>query len=197
MPTPVKYPWAQLAVGDIATVRNVPSSAAIRSSLAAFRERCLALGYTRTSMPRFRVSYDPAEGTARITRLHDGPVRVGRQSAEDAALTPAMLERQAIVALYEQRLAEVIERQSAGQPRGMTDLALVERARRCDPVLAQRFADLDAGMVTDLDALECAIDGRRRRAGDDTDLPVPARLSDLPADNALVGRLSRCCSSHV
>lgn len=166
---PSVFPWGRLAVGQSWTVPRITGRATVYTSLAHFRDKCLHAGWPLDGMPRFDLDWG-TPGAVRITRLPDGPLPA--RGPRRAYRTPRELEHAAIVALYEARLADVALRVRHGLPRGLTDLATIDRAKRFSSEMAQRFADLDLGALADHD-----------------DTP------DRPASEALAGRCRDACKT--
>jgi hypothetical protein len=153
-----RYPFRHLRIGESATVQDVPSRSTISGALKKWRDALTGprgqLGYTRDNCPQFHISWDPAREVAAITRLHDGPIVLGRKHTLEKleANDPRAPER----AWLRDRLWERYERAGDGQ---CTPQDVLERARAFEPGLANCFLLLErANPQTDVDTTSAWLD---------------------------------------
>lgn len=146
---PAKYPWGKLAVGETATVTDVPSRNAMYASMHQWRDSIIrqGLGYTREHAPQFSCPWDVNTGIATITRLPDGPIVHGHRSLVQRQKTQEQREREARIKFLldweEAYQNAVYAADMQDRPRPMVPLDIIERAKADLPWMAQRLADLN------------------------------------------------------
>jgi len=186
---PTKYRWGELSVGEYIDV-PAPSQVVVYTNLKHWRDALFGSGlYTPEYAPRYTVTFRARDRRATIRRLPDGPMK-GHEPAPpiDHAARANEAEREWLWDWLDRRNMEIERLELAGLSRGMTPLDILERARKCDPAIAQQMADLDCGGYAPLPGL----DADRIMAEPHNTRPLRRHddRPDMPADKRLAYKLA-------